>query len=150
MPYFSDFFQIFLSEKNLKNFKIGENQRKSLQIAAKQFVFLHFWYLGTAKSKEKTSWKPRKQQQTASFPTFFIGGQQKISRFRNCQIFSDFFRNSENFLKKLKKFEKCLIFFQIGENQRKSVKIAAKQFVFLHFWSKEKISWKPRKQQQNS
>ena len=88
------------SEKCLNFFKIGENQRKSLKIAAKQFVFLHFWYLGTAKSKETTSWKPRKQQQTASFPTFFIGWQQKISRFRN---FQKFLKKSEKILKKSKK-----------------------------------------------
>ena len=146
------------SEKCLKFFKIGENQRKSLKIAAKQFVFLHFWYLGTAKSKETTSWKPRKQQQTASFPTFFIGWQHKISRIRNFQkIFRFFSEISENFLKKIWKFsEKCLKFFKIGENQRKSLKMAAKQFVFLHFWylgtakSKETTSWKPRKQQQTA
>ena len=169
---FSDFFseisENFLknfwkfSEKCLKFFKIGENQRKSLKMAAKQFVFLHFWYLGIAKSKETTSWKPRKQQQTASFPTFFIGWQQKISRFRNFQKFfrkfSDFFQKflkffwkiSENFLKNVWNFSK------LEKNQRKSLKIAAKQFVFLHFWylgtakSKETTSWKPRKQQQTA
>ena len=136
---FSDFFQKFLSEfflkkiwKNLKNFwkfsekclkffKIGENQRKSLKVAAKQFVFLHFWYLGTAKSKETTSWKPRKQQQTASFPTFFIGWQQKISRFRNFQKFlkkiwkisekflKNFWKNLKNFKKNLKNVAMLLV-----------------------------------------
>ena len=115
--WFTTSFMVVLwkfSEKCLKFFKIGENQRKSLKIAAKQFVFLHFWYLGTAKSKETTSWKPRKQQQTASFPTFFIGWQQKISRFRNFQkIFRFFSEISENFLKKfLKIFWKMSEIFQ--------------------------------------
>ena len=86
------------SEKILKNFwnlsKFEKINAKSLKIAAKQLGFLHFWYLGTAKSNEKLAENFENSSKTARFPSFFNGWQQKISGFRKfSEIFQKFFRN---------------------------------------------------------
>ena len=83
-----------------------------MKIAARQFVFLHFWYLGTAKVKRKLAENLENSSKTASFPTFFIGWQQKNSRFRNFQKFLKKIwkiseKNLKKILKKWKKSEKC-------------------------------------------
>ena len=62
-----------------------------MKIAAKQLVFLHFWYLGTAKSNEKLAENLENSSKTASFPSFFNGWQQETSEFRNfSEIFQKF------------------------------------------------------------
>ena len=137
--------------KNLKFVKIREKQRKSLKIAAKQLVFLHFWYLGTAKSNEKLAENFENSSKTVCFHSVLNGWQQKISGFTIFHFFSDFFRKIfrnlpeffqkflkkkiekkiEHFLKKIWKFLKnSWNSSKFAKSNAKSLKIAA----FLHFW----------------
>ena len=101
------------SEKNLKkskknqkkiwnSSKFEKSNAKSLKIAAKQLVFLHFWYMGIAKSNEKLAENFESSSKTASFHSFLNGWQQKMSEFTCFSVF--FFRNliQKNLQKKIK------------------------------------------------
>jgi len=88
-----------------------------LKIAAKQLVFLHFWYLGTAKSNEKLAENFENSSKTVCFHSVLNGWQQKISGFTIFHFFSDFFRkifrNLPEFFQKFlkKKIEKKIEHF---------------------------------------
>ena len=112
----------------MKNFwnssQFEKSNAKSLKIAAKQLVFLYFWYLGTAKSTEKLTEKIENSSKTVSLHPFLNGWQQKNSGFT---IFSEnlfFFRNF---------WKKNWNSSQFEKSNAKSLKIA-KQLIFLHFW----------------
>ena len=84
-----------------------------MKIAAKQLVFLYFWYLGTAKSNEKLTEKIENSSKTVSLHPFLNGWQQKKSGFTN------FSENLIFFQKFSEISEKILQFVTIREKQRK-------------------------------
>ena len=66
--------------------KFEKSNAKSLKIAAKPLVFLHFLYLGTAKSNEELAEHFENSSKTVSLHPFLNGWQQKNSGFT---IFSE-------------------------------------------------------------
>ena len=108
---FSLFF-IFFQEKLKKKWNLSKFEKsnaKSLKIAAKPLVFLHFLYLGTAKSNEELAEHFENSSKTVSLHPFLNGWQQK-------NLDSQIFQTIYFFQKFLKKNLKVVT---IREKQRK-------------------------------
>ena len=121
---FCEMFDFFRQFSNSSQFE--KSNAKNLKIAAKQLVFLHFWYLGTTKSNEKPAEKFESSSKTTSFHPFLNGWQHKISGVTIFQKISDFFSNFIFLKKKLKKMK----FVKIREKQRKKFENSSKTASF--------------------
>ena len=65
---------------------------------------------------------------TASFPTFFIGWQQKISRFIIFQIFSEIFQNWRKPTQRFENSGKGNVPLHISEHQKPAAKCSGNAF----------------------